>query len=195
MRHLLTTIGALLLTMAPVVALAAPKSPDTEEANEKTVQENQEDFKGIKLGAGLSLTLDTGSHDRVNDAEVVAGVVRVKDEDNARARIMLESHYFFLPQRGFFGVSQGDWGVGPFVAIQPGEDDIVEAAALGLMIGFRRPNTSSSWNIGVGVVFDPDTKTLGDGIRPDQPLPAGETAIRYKERAQKGVVILTSFSF
>ena len=64
-----------------------------------------------------------------------------------------------------------------------------------VMIGFRQPDKSSSWNLGIGVIYDPDTKTLGDGIRPNQPLPAGETMIRYKERAQKGVVILTSFSF
>lgn len=191
MRHVTMMIAALLLAASGPAFAASPK--DNEPGGKDA---NQEDFAGkFKLGAGLSLTLDTGSHDRVNDAEIVAGVVRVKDEDNARARIMLESHYFFRPKGNFLGVDEGDWGVGPFVAIQPGENDIVSAAGLGLMIGFRRPNESGSWNIGVGVVFDPDTKTLGDGIRPNQPLPAGETAIRYKERAQKGVVILTSFSF
>jgi hypothetical protein len=198
MRNLLVAAAALAVVASGTTAEAQPVEPteSTEpEDNNKTEGENREDFKGLKFGTGISLTIDTGSHDRVNDAELVAGVVRVKDEDNAKARILLESHYFFLPQRDFFGVSPGDWGVGPFLAIQPGENDIVSAAGLGLMIGFRRPNSSNSWNIGVGVLYDPDTKTLGDGIRPNQPLPPGETEIRYKERAQKGVVILTSFSF
>lgn len=163
----------------------------------------ERDFNGLKLGVGLSLTLDTGSHDRVNDAELVNGIVRVKDEDNARARIMLESHYFFAmdncptPAKLMAGAR---CGMGPFVAIQPGDKEIVQAAALGWMFGFERlgpkgENTGKSWNIGIGAVFDPNTKTLGDGLEPNKPLPAGETTIRYKERAQKGVVILTSFTF
>lgn len=197
MRFLTVVIGAAILA-SPGMAIAAIE----EAKDEKLMEKNQEGFHGLNLGVGLSLTLDTGSHDRVNDAEVVAGLVRVKDEENARARIMLESHYFFFPgdekKEGsgtLFGVKRKDWGVGPFVAIQPGEGEIVDAAALGLMIGFRQPDRSSSWNIGIGFVYDPKTKTLGDGIRPNKPLPAGETEIRYKQRAQKGVLILTSFSF
>src|ERR1700754_75180 len=85
----------------------------TPEKNKKTPIENKEDYKK-KLGAGVSLTLDTGSHDRVNDAEIVDGVVRVKDEDNVKARILLEGHYFFLPNCPFLGVQPKNWGVGPF---------------------------------------------------------------------------------
>jgi hypothetical protein len=200
MRYVMSMIGALVLASSSA-AMAAPA-----EATDTAVKaENQQEFHGLNLGVGLSLTLDTGSHDRVNDAEIVAGLVRVKDEENARARIMLESHYFFFPgsenptpeewDGSFFGVKRKDWGVGPFVAIQPGEGEIVQAAALGLMVGFRQPEGGRSWNVGVGIVYDPNTKTLGDGLAPNRPLPAGETQIRYKERAQKGVVILTSFSF
>lgn len=192
------SVALIAAVMAAGLSTAAAAAPTDAEAVKDPATgrtENQTDFKGLKLGVGLSLTLDTGSNDRVDDAEVVGGLVRVKDEENARARIMLESHYFFLPQRSFLGVSANDWGIGPFVAIQPGENDIVQAAGAGLMIGFRRPDSSSSWNIGVGLVYDPNTKTLGDGIVANQPLPPGETTVRYKERAQKGVVILTSFSF
>lgn len=211
MRYVMSMIGALVLASSSA-AMAAPdeagetvtpaaKAAAVEEAVTRAAVENEletrykKEFQGLSLGVGLSLTLDMGSHDRVNGAELVNGLVRVSEEENARARIMLESHYFFTPDGPLLNVDQGDWGVGPFVAIQPGEGEIIEAAALGLMIGFRRKNEPGSWNIGVGVVYDPKTKTLGDGLEPNAPLPAGETEIRYKQRSQNGIVILTSFTF
>ena len=61
-----------------------------------------------------------------------------------------------------------------------------------LMIGFRRDReTSESFNIGIGVVIDPNVQTLGEGITANMPLPTGETAIRYTERMQTGLLILT----
>lgn len=159
-------------------------------------------FGGLEFGVGLSFTADVGTSDRVSDAELVNGIVRVKDENNGIARIMLESHYLFTPNRtSLFGVPAGRWGHGPFVAIQPGTDDIIQAIGAGWMIGFRRPapatgeDTGQSFNIGFGVVVDPNTRILGDGIVANQPLPAGETAIRYTEEMQIGALLLFSFSF
>ena len=63
------------------------------------------------------------------------------------------------------------------------------------MFGFRRGEGEGSFNLGVGVVVDPDTRVLGDGIVANQPLPAGETEIRYLEEMQTGLLILASFSF
>ena len=122
------------------------------------------EFAGLDLGVGLSLTLDLGDNDRVDDAEIVDGIVRVSDENNARARIMLESHYFFPGKGSFFGIVQeGNWGIGPFIAVQPGSDDIIDAIRGGLMLGFRRAdNGNSSWNFGLGVVVDPNVKILGN---------------------------------
>lgn len=185
-----------LLALAGILLTALPAA-----AQEKTAEELAKDkddraqFAGLDLGVGLSLTLDMGDRPRVEEAELVNGIVRVTDQNDTRARIMLESHYFFTPDSRFLNVEPKDWGIGPFVAIQPGTDDIIQAGALGMMIGFRRPGTSSSFNIGVGVVIDPDTQILGDGLVKDQPLPAGETEIRYKEESQVGLVILTSFTF
>jgi hypothetical protein len=154
-------------------------------------------FGGIEFGVGISFTLDVGTSDRVTNASVVDGVIRVDDEDNGRARIMLESHYFFTSKgRTFLGVQPGDWGAGPFVALQPGTDDIIEAIALGGMIGFRRPNGGSeSFNLGLGVVIDPNTRILGEGLVANQPLPGGETEIRYKQEMQTGLLVLASFGF
>ena len=76
------------------------------------------DFAGINFGIGISLTLDTGSNDRVESAELdEAGIVRISQDQNNVARIMLESHYFFLPKGEFLGVvKEGRWGHGPFIA-------------------------------------------------------------------------------
>lgn len=166
-------------------------------------------FAGLQLGVGLSATYDLGENDRVTEAEVVGGLVRVTNQDNVRARIMLESHYFFTPKGkvlGFMGITENasvngvvenpKWGVGPFVAVQPGSNEVIEAIGAGVMVGFRRSGESSnSFNIGIGLAFDPNTKTLGEGIVDGQPLPPGETAVRYLEQEQLGLLILTSFTF
>ena len=119
------------------------------------------------------------------------------DQENSPARIMLETHYFFKPESGFLGlVKPGAWGWGPFVAIQPGQEDIVDATAIGLMLGFRRdPMSSQSFNVGIGFVVDPNARVLGDGIAANKPLPGNETVIRFKEQEQGGLLFLTSFSF
>lgn len=71
---------------------------------------------------------------------------------------------------------------------------MIQAAALGVMVGFRRAN-NQSFNLGIGIAVDPSTRVLGEGLRANQPLPAGETEIRFKEESQYGLVLLTSFSF
>ncbi len=210
------------VAIAERVAGVSPSTPSTNaainalaeqvagaiKAEEKKLK--TQEFGGIEFGAGFSFTLDVGTNDRISDAELVNGIVRVKDENNGRARIMLESHYFFTPTLKFLNLEnrapteengeiidpgKKQFGIGPFFALQPGSDNIIEAIALGLMIGFRRGDTSESFNLGIGVVVDPNTKILGDGIVANQPLPAGETAIRFKEVMQTGVLVLASFSF
>jgi hypothetical protein len=155
----------------------------------------------LHFGVGISLTHDVGGNDRVKSASLDENqIVRVSEEQNDVARIMLESHYFFEPNNqgsNFLGmVPPGKWGHGPFVALQPGTDDIIEAIGLGWMVGFRRSDTgTSSWNLGLGYVIDPDVQILGDGINENMPLPEGESQIRYKETSQGGVFLLVSFSF
>jgi len=158
------------------------------------------EFAGLFFGVGISLTIDTGSSDRVESASVVNGIVRVTDENNAVARIMLESHYFFKAKSKILGLFDvGPYGHGPFIALQPGTDEIIEAAGLGWMWGFKRASASAessdSWNLGIGFIVDPNVQVLGDGVYANQPLPPGETEIRYKEEAQYGILIVTSFSF
>jgi hypothetical protein len=132
----------------------------------------------------------------------------VDDRDNASARFMLEAHYFFTPSgKPLFGSNllgatntnkKLEWGWGPFVALQPGSDDIIDAIAAGLMIGFKRsddPSDDASWNLGVGVVVDPNSQILGSGLVEDEPLPDGETEVRFREEEQVGILFLFSTKF
>jgi hypothetical protein len=172
-------------------------------ASHEPANAQQREFGGLTLGVGLSLTRDLGKSDRVNNATIIGGIVRVTDERNEVARVMLESHYFFVPKGdlnvlGLSKVPEKQWGHGPFVAIQPGSNEIVEALAFGWMWGFKRSEDvkdTNSWNIGIGFVVDPKVKVLGDGFVANQPPPAGETEVRYKEKGQWGLLIISSFSF
>lgn len=204
LAYIRTAAVAALLTCSSVgVAQAAPE-PLTEaqqvevetRVDERLEEEAKDKFAGLDFGVGISVSFDLGGEQRISDAEVVGGVVRVTKSNDVRARVMLESHYFFLPDGEFLNVASGMWGIGPFIALQPGSDDIIEAAAMGVMMGFRRgAGKSESFNIGLGLIVDPSVRTLGDGIVAGQPLPNGETAVRYKETDQLGAVILASFSF
>jgi len=101
----------------------------------------EETFAGLKFGVGLSLTLDTGKHDRIDTAELDGNkIVRVIKEHNDIPRVLLETHYFFMPKFpiGFLNLEPGEWGWGPFVGIQGGADKAIQAIGGGWMIGFLR---------------------------------------------------------
>ena len=194
-------IAIALALMIANVPLAAQAQADAVETSDKAaVAASNRQFAGLDFGIGLTFTIDIGNRDRIGAASLVDGLVRIDDDNNDRARVMLESHYFFTPGAST-QVSATEparlarWGIGPFVALQPGTDEVIEAIGMGIMIGFRRGTTGQSFNIGFGGVVDPNTRVLGDGIRKNQPLPGNEAEIRYKDVAQTGYLILTSFSF
>ncbi len=186
---------------------------------------NKQTFGGIEFGIGIAFSYDLGDNDRVRSASVVDGLVRVDHMDNVRARLILESHYLFTPTdvlgiTNIFGLSNAteikntagktayvpkdrkEWGIGPFVALQPGTDNVIDAIGAGLMLGFRRSavagstnNAGDSFNIGIGILYDIDSRVLGDGIFANKPLPGNEKDIRYMTREQSGLLIMTSYSF
>jgi len=181
--------------------LAESKKSIEDETIEK---QGQRKFAGLDFGVGISVTFDTGNHDRVQNAEIVDGVVRVTKETNAIARIMLESHYFFTPDN-FLGIqanvdasgeNKKTFGIGPFMALQPGTKEIIEAIGFGIMVGWRRDGAGpGSWNLGIGGVVDPNVQILGDGFVANEPPPGSETQVRYKVQDQRGWLFLASFSF
>lgn len=205
----------------------AADEPAVDQKNDETQKANTRDpetsdvpapFAGLGFGVGVSLTLDVGKHDRVDDASIVNQVVRVNKVSNAVPRLLLETHYFFTPNGELLGFVSGmtnsveaggkmlelnkqhiTWGHGPFVAIQAGSDDsIINAVGFGWMIGLKRndkPESTRSFNVGLGFIVDPSVKVLGDGFKANRAPPPGESVVRYRTTAQGGVLLMTSFSF
>ena len=206
--RLVVAVLALVLMAAPVVEAqetAATRlvtdagGADQEDARQRV----NRSFLGINFGVSFGMTTDLGSGERVEDAEVVNGIVRVTREANHKPRILLETHYFWevdaedavvVVAGEEIRVRAADIGFGPFAAIQGSDEELLEAFAVGVMVGFRRAE-SSSFNIGIGVALDPKVKVLGDGVRANERLPEGETSIRFKEQARWGLLTLVSFSF
>lgn len=177
------------------------KAPKT--ASEKGFQE----FAGVNFGVGLAMTFKHGEN-RVESASIQNEIVRVDKESNRTPKVMLEAHYFFQPGWSWMDKilkekpeDRTNWGIGPFVAIHPGDSGgkVIDTYGIGVLMGFRRKdqadNTRTSWNIGFGYVVTTGTKVLGDGIEENQPLPPGETEVRYKETNQPGWMIMASFSW
>jgi hypothetical protein len=173
---------------------------------------------GIGWGIGLAADFDLGGS-RVANATLVNNIVRITDtSSNVGIGFVLEAHYFlrdyeFAAANVAKNVVNGmckyycdvDVAVGPFVAIEvgggssatPANGGPITGYALGVMVGLHHPDASrtSSWNFGIGYRIDPKAQVLGDGIKANQPLPAGETAIRFKTEPRGGVMLLSSFSF
>jgi hypothetical protein len=170
----------------------------TEEAGKKRDEEKALDkFKGAGFGAGLSLTVIPSPGAGIKSAEVIGGVVRVTEVQHSVPRLLLETHYFFVPQHKFLKmVDETRWGWGPYLGIQNGSDEIVRSIGAGAMIGFRRAlDKSDSFNFGVGGIYDTSVKTLGDGIKENQTLPTGETVVRFKTIGKWGWLFIFSFGF
>lgn len=115
-------------------------------------------FGGLTFGVGLGLNF-TAQKGVVSSANVVNGIVRATAVDDTTASLLLESHYFFVPNTAFLGlasVPKGTWGHGPFVAIISGAgtanggngggsaSSVISGYALGWMIGFRAPSWTQS---------------------------------------------------
>ncbi len=219
-----STAGPPPAILTDVKPVAAPKPrPAMDLAGSET---NRQKFGGIEFGIGLAFSHDLGGNQRVRSADIIDGIVRVGQTDNVRARLVLESHYLFTPSghdgSSLFGLLEngpddidclrrnrfdrdaraachrGDrlWGIGPFAALQPGTDNVIDAIGGGLMLALRRDTVKSdSFNIGLGLLYDVDTPTLADGFVENQAAPGTETTVRLRRGSQIGFLVLTSYSF
>jgi hypothetical protein len=71
---------------------------------------------------------------------------------------------------------------------------------LGYMVGWSdeiasTPAATKSWNLGLGVLLESNVQRLGDGIHENQPLPDGETQVRYRKSGASSLFILLSRAF
>ncbi len=127
-RRALVPLFLILCVLAAIPCLAADTGNDDTE------------FGGIRFGVGLSITIDFGSDSRVESAEIIDGRVRVTEDRNVIPRVLLETHYFFpATTKRFLWIKEpGTWAWGPFVGLQSSDSEVIDAFAVGLMVGFRR---------------------------------------------------------
>ena len=149
-----------------------------------------------KWGLGITGTYDLGFSDRIVSAEISNGIVRVSGDNNFSARLLLERHFFTKTDAGTCFLFSSANGCGGFLAIQMGSTNtkVLDAFGFGYMWGWKdnKDDKATAWNFGLGLIADPNTTVLGDGIVKNEALPAGET-LRYKTTTKFGVLMLFSF--
>ena len=172
----------------------APTAAELKEAATEAVEAEQqandvEQFFGAGWGIGVGAGFGQGD-DRIESASLVNNIVRVDEEVTNSPRLFLETHYFFKTKSARIGH-------GPFATVNFGAngEDTLTSFGLGWMVGLKRPNSANSLNIGLGYVLDQGVKKFGSGIREGQPLPTGETEIRFEKESEPAFVILVSTSF
>ncbi len=156
----------------------------------QTKEQKADSLSGFNFGTGIGATFDLHHGSRVKAASIRDGTVRIDEEGDVQLGLVLETHYF---------VEIGNKrlaGIGPFVAIKTGENDLIDEAGLGVMVGFRRTiEDTNSFNIGVGVMVDPDAEVLADGFIANQPAPAGATDVATKKEERFSFAIVFSYTF
>jgi len=88
---------------------------------------------------------------------------------------------------------------GPFIAVG-GVSSNGFAVATGVMFGLNKTGSTVNRNnapitVSLGVVFTPGAQKLGDGLHANQPLPMGETDVRYKTITATGLMLAVGSHF
>ena len=164
---------------------------------EMELEEANREFLGLNWGLGIAYTQITKP--AIKKAQLVSNKVRITEDHKRAVALILETHYFFQTKSDLgIGLSSVQWGYGPFLGLRLTDSNGQEFGgyALGWMIGSKkRPDAGGSWNVGVAYFVDTKAKMLGNGIQEGQPLPDGETAIRYKEKDQSGWMFTVTTTF
>jgi len=147
-------------------------------------------LEGFNFGTGIGASFDLHGGSRVKSASIRDGVVRVDEEADAQLGLVLETHYFI-------GSSKPElWGTGPFVAVKVSENDVIDEAGFGWMLGLRRRvEDTNSFNIGFGIMVDPDAEVLADGFTTNQAPPSGATEVATKKEERFSFAIIFSYTF
>ncbi len=187
-------------------------------------EEAANDFLGLEWGAGVGVLGSFGGERAIEKASLDAnGILRVEEEGDMRPQMFLEMHSFLFGKQvkcwrdyhqnkavnkswckdkkknstGRTTTPEAPvWGYGPFIALQSGGDNAIDALAIGMMWGVRELiGKSVSASVGIGLSFDPSVQVLGDGLDEGKPLPENEESVRYKKEGRLGWALMSSFKF
>lgn len=186
-----SVLGSMFLPVVHAQESFSQQQLELIQADEKQQQEEKasRDFMGVSFGVALGVT-ENLEDDQVESARVIDGIVRVEERRNTRPRLFLETHKF---------IGQSDdklKGWGPFIAVELGQEDLLQGLGVGWMWGFRDDKADdSSLNLGIGWFVTDKIQKLGSGIEDGRPLPGAETEIRYRYDADGSVLAMASFTF
>jgi hypothetical protein len=158
-----------------------------EKKSQEKVEWGQKEFMGLSWAIGAGYAWGRGPT-RIKSAEVVNGLVRIKEDVTDQPRVVLEAHYFFP--------SNHRLGYGPFGSVQAGSNgsDPVSFGA-GIALGWKDGNGPGGFVLGIGYDWSSGVQVLGDGLTANSPLPSGETQVRYKTRSAGSLLLFVSRRF
>lgn len=185
-----------------------------EEENAKREQAEKDKLSGFGVGVAANYTFE----DEIDSAFLDSnGIIRTNEKTRGDVAFILEGHFLsensetYLPPPlqwldGLTGPvfkrncpEELICGMGPFLAVKTGgSSELIESIGVGYMWGTKHRNGSgalgglSQWNFGLGVSIDPQVRRLANGMQQGEPLPAGETEIRYEEDIVFGLMMLFS---
>ncbi len=154
--RIFTFAAALVITCALGLQAQSPADPPS-------------GFNSLGFGIALAFRLNVTKPDLVNDASIDPnGIVRVDTRSNGHASLMLESHYLFFryPRTG-----TPTWGMGPFVAVEPGTDQVINSIGAGWMVNWKVDGNGKGFGLGLGYASIPAARILGEGFIDGQPAP------------------------
>lgn len=186
----------LLLSLAPDAETRAKLKellqPLVDEASQvKAKADSETTFMGLNWGLGFGYSF--GFDDAIDDADIVNGIVRVKSQKKEQPRVVLEFHKYFWCNNNY---KSGASGCGPFVAVSATQDKLLSGVGMGFMYGLKAKDTDTEgFSVGVGVILDGKVKDLADGFKKNEAPPAGETQVRFEEKARWSYLLFVTRSF
>lgn len=154
-------------------------------------EDANQNFLGMSLGVGVGVSLS--DDDVISAAEIGAdNVIRATQDDSEQPRVIMESHYYGLCRLPSCNAAK--FGVGPYFGIVAKDDKILSAFSAGVMFGWQDPTDTSKagFSVGIGALLDSDVKSLADGYEDGEPLPDGETEIRFRTESRwSGILFFT----
>ena len=109
--------------------------------------------------------------------------------------MFLEYHWFpdKLASKDNANRIQRAWG--PFIAVAASEDNVLSGIGAGAMLGFKDAGDSEGFAIAVGFMLDNDVRSLARGFTVDEPLPEGETEVRYIDKSELSYILFMTRTF
>lgn len=151
-------------------------------------QRDQEMFSDFKFGVAVAAA--QFHVPKIENVEIVDASVVVRAQREIVTSVLFESHKFFtFPRTG------PDFGLGPFVAASLANSEKVSPLsmfAFGAMVGWRRQESSGSWNVGFGWVVDTDAVELRDGVSDGAPTMITNASDLVRTVNQEGLLLLFS---